>query len=105
MAHVPIATFASTSRLTSAQVYFSLKNFVYPPCKLEPDEIRMYQKLEADLGYVDNSKRLLASKTNSVFSLVSPNSFTGPEIVAITDVRGHHTETCKKLKASGRMDS
>lgn len=97
-----IASQAGTT-FTRPQVYQIIKNYVYPPCKKEPDAIRMDDDLETDLGYVGNSKRLLAPKTNNTFALTPPNRFTGPEMDALTDVAPHVDATCDKLDAAGRL--
>jgi hypothetical protein len=88
---------------TRRQVYFLSKQFVYPPCKKQPDDIRPDDDLATDLGYVGNSKRLLAPKTNNTFALEPPHHFTGPEMELLTTVSNHVTATCGKLKDAGRL--
>lgn len=87
------------------QVYMMLREFVYPPCRLEPDEIRMHHNLASDLGYAGNSKRLLAPKANNTFSLQAPNRFTGPEMTGLSTVEEHYRETCAKLSNAGRLST
>ncbi len=91
------------STFSRRQVYSILRNFVYPPCRLDPDEIRMHQSLAADLGYEGNSKRILATKTNQAFGLEAPHRFTGPEMDGIATVEGQYDITCRKLQAAGRL--
>jgi len=98
----PLASL-STTKFTKAQVYFMVKNFVYPPCSKNADDIRRFDELVSDLGYVGNSRSMLAGKTNGVFSLSSPNKFSGPELMAINVVGDHIDATITKLKALGRL--
>src|SRR5262245_37503524 len=97
-----IASQAGTT-FTRAQVYQIIKHYVYPPCKKEATAIRMNDNLETNLGYVGNSRRLLAPKTNNTFALTPPNRFTGPEMDDLNDVASHVNATCDKLRSAGRL--
>ncbi len=91
------------TKFTRKQVYLLSKQLVYPPCKKKPDDIRLDDDLTTDLGYVGDSKRLLAPKTNNTFSLNAPNKFTGPEMDVLDSVAAHVNATCDKLKKAGRL--
>ncbi|WP_089729615.1 hypothetical protein [Candidatus Thiosymbion oneisti] len=103
LSSVASLTSLSTTKFTKAQVYYLIKNFVYPPCSKDPDDIRRFHKLVDDLGYVDNTRSILAGKTNNVFNLNSPEKFSGSELMAIDVVGKHIDATIAKLKALGRL--
>ena len=100
---IPPIESRKNTKFRDKQVYMMLKEFVYPPCSKHPDNIRMHHLLTSDLGYEGDSRKLLAGKTNGVFSLQSPNKFTGSEMMNITDVRAHFNSVKKKLSKANRM--
>ena len=91
------------SILNSGQITYFLKYVVYPTCAINPQDMRMYHKLEDDLGYVGDSKRLLVTKTNNVFGIENPNKVKWIDINKIETVDQHHTLVVKKLKAANRL--
>lgn len=103
LTEIPPVESRKNTKFSNKQVYMMLKEFVYPPCSKHPDNIRMHHLLASELGYEDDSRQLLAGKTNGVFTLQSPNKFTGSEMMNIKSVRDHFNSVKKKLNNANRM--
>ena len=93
----------SNDKFNRRQVLDRLKRNVYPPCKKKPEDIRVDDRLEADLGKTGRSKSAVCSRSNRVFSLSPPNDFSISEVKELKTVSDHLDATCDKLKAVGRF--
>ena len=93
----------ATISYTRDEVFDKLCNDVYPECSKQPDQIRPFHSLVADLGYKSGAIKNLATKTNSAFELTPPNYFIGSDFDDIATVRTHHNSTCELLTKDGRL--